>query len=56
MNLKALMFLPPLVLAVLGFNWKTREQPRDVSRPKERRLVVRVMDVTRRPVSVSVTG
>ncbi|MDV7145456.1 HlyD family efflux transporter periplasmic adaptor subunit [Tropicimonas sp. TH_r6] len=56
MNLRPLMILPPLVLAILGFNWMTREQPQDVTRPEEARLAVRVMEIVQRPVSASVTG
>ncbi|NDR58720.1 efflux RND transporter periplasmic adaptor subunit [Aliiruegeria sabulilitoris] len=56
MNLRPLMILPPLVIAVLGFNWMTREQPEDVIRQEEFRLAVRVMEILPQPVSASVTG
>lgn len=56
MNLRPLMILPPLVLAVLGFNWMTQDRSADVSRPEEARLAVRVMEIVPKPVSASVIG
>lgn len=56
MNFRPLMILPPLVIAVLGFNWMTREQPEDVTRQEETRLAVRAMEIRPQPVSASVIG
>ncbi|WP_299640414.1 efflux RND transporter periplasmic adaptor subunit [uncultured Ruegeria sp.] len=56
MNFCPLAILPPLVIAVLGFNWMTREQSEDVTRHEETGLAVRAMEILPQPVSATVIG
>ncbi|MBY8978022.1 biotin/lipoyl-binding protein [Rhodobacteraceae bacterium NNCM2] len=56
MNLRPLLILPPLVIAVLGFVWMTRDNPQDEARPEESRLAVRVMEIVPHPVEASAVG
>ncbi|WP_299667647.1 efflux RND transporter periplasmic adaptor subunit [uncultured Ruegeria sp.] len=56
MNFRPLAILPLLVIAVLGFNWMTREQSKDVTHHEETRLAVRAMEILSQPVSATVIG
>lgn len=51
MNFRPLAILPPLVIAVLGFNWMTREQSKDITRHEETRPAVRAMEILPHPVA-----
>ncbi len=56
MNLRPLLILPPIVIAMLGFNWMTRERPEDVTRQEETQLTVRAMEIEIEPVRATATG
>ncbi|MCP4818621.1 MAG: efflux RND transporter periplasmic adaptor subunit [Shimia sp.] len=56
MNLRPLMIVPPLAIAVLGVIWMNREAPTITERPEETSLAVRTLDVIARPVVAEVTG
>jgi len=56
MNLRPLMIVPPLALAVGGFLWMTQERAQDVTRSGEAALAVRVMEIAPRSVVAEVTG
>ncbi|MEL6573424.1 MAG: efflux RND transporter periplasmic adaptor subunit [Pseudomonadota bacterium] len=56
MNLKALLILPPLILAGFGYAWMTSPQDAVAQTADEARLAVRVNTVQEAPLVVSVRG
>lgn len=56
MNLKPLLIVPPIALAVLGFTWLTRPDQTPPAPPEESRLAVRVAGVAPHPVAATAIG
>ena len=56
MNLKPLLFIPPIVLAFLGFSWMTSPEEQTSSTPQEARQAVRALTVQSEALSLTATG
>lgn len=56
MNLRPLLFFPPVALGILGFVWMTSRPDPEVATLPEASLAVRVMTVTPREISNSAVG
>ena len=56
MNLKPLLFIPPIVLAFLGFSWMTSPEEQASSTPQEARQAVRALTVQSEALSLTATG
>lgn len=56
MNLRPLLFIPPVALGILGFVWMTSRPAPDVATVPETALAVRVLTVEPRKIASSATG
>lgn len=56
MNLRPLLIIPPLALALIGFRWMNQTPEVVPTVPEEARLAVRVQQIEPRPVTVTAVG
>lgn len=56
MNLRPLLFIPPVVLGLLGFNWMTTRPEPEVAPLPETAVVVRVQNVAPRKITSTAVG
>ena len=56
MNLKPLLFIPPLALGIAGFMWMNSREAPPIEATEAAQLAVRIMNIEAAPVSVTATG